>query len=139
MNASMASATGCQWAMTSRPASALIATRVKSADSAAQPGHAKETSVATRKNQGQNGRRVMRPMPAKIDSPVARLQRSISPITTNWVITPTQNSHQIENPLTAIRLGHSRNSPAPRPIPRAMTEGPTMFLSRGTRGTSSKR
>ena len=72
-------------------------------------------------------------MPAKVDSPVAIVQRSISAITTNCVTTPSQKSHQMENPLTATRFGHSRNSPLPRPIPSAMTEGPAMCRSRGTR------
>ena len=134
IQASMRSAIGCH-AMSGPP---LITTiwPTNSADCDAQPGQKKLTSVATRNSHGQNPNRSSRAIPLKVDSPVAIVQRSISPMTTNCVTTPIQNSHQMENPFAATRLGHSRNSPLPSPMPSAMTEGPMMYLRRGTRDIS---
>ena len=67
-------------------------------------------------------------MPPNTDSPVAIVQRSISLMTTNWVSTPTQKSHQIDHPLATIRFGQSRNSPAPSPTARRVLQS-TSFRS----------
>ena len=77
------------------PVTEATISAVNSPDWEAHPGQKKEMRVAARKNQGQKAKRSRRAIPAKIDSPVAMVHRSISWITTNCVITPTQKSHQI--------------------------------------------
>ncbi len=67
---------------------------VKPPDCEAHPGQKNPAIVATRKNHGQNF--PTRAIPPNIDSPVAMVHRSISTSAMNCVITPTQNSHQME-------------------------------------------
>src|SRR5581483_10251786 len=67
-------------------------------------------------------RRWMRAAPKKMLSPVASVQRAISSITNNWMVTPMRNSQRISAPNTTTRRGHMKVSP--RPTPRAVSTMP---------------